>query len=121
MSLSKLTFVLTTFACVCMAGASSATLTLSESAWVGQTELKPGEYKVEVQGDKAVFKKGKQTVEVPVNVDNSGAKYSDTTVESSGSKIQKIHLGGSNTTITIKPTASIPTAVGNGAGTGIGQ
>ncbi len=105
MSWSKVMFALAAFAITCTAGASSATLDLTDSAWVGKTELKPGHYKIEVQGDRAVFKKGKETTEVPVTVDNSGMKYSDTTVESLGSMIQKIHLGGSNTTITIKPAS----------------
>lgn len=117
MTLSKLTFALTAFAFA--VSASAASLVLNQSAWVGQTELKPGSYKIEIQGDKAIFKKGKETVEVPVSVDKNGKqKYNDTMVESSGSKIQQIHIGGTTTTITIKPSASAPAAAGTGAGVG---
>lgn len=118
MSLSKLTFAIGVLA---FAGiVSAASLDLEQPAWVGQTELKAGHYKIDVQGDKAVFKNGKQTVEVPVTVDKGTKKFHETSVESSGTKIQTIHLGGTATSITMKPGASAPTAVGNGAGTGTG-
>lgn len=96
--------------------ASAASFDLSSPAYVGQTELKAGHYKIDVQGDKAVFKSGKQSVEVPVTVDKGSKKFNETSIESSGSKIQTIHLGGTSTSITIKPSGSAPTAVGNGTG-----
>ena len=98
---------------------SAASIDLASPAYVGQTELKAGHYKVDVQGDKAVFKSGKEKVEVPVTVDKGTKKFDATSVESTGSKIQTIHLGGTTTSITIKQGASAATAVGNGTGTGL--
>lgn len=100
--MSRITFALATLALASTAIASSASLDLTESRWVGKTELQPGHYKIEVQGNTAIFKKGKETTEVAVTVESGGTRYADTTVESSGSRIQKIHLGGSNVTISIK-------------------
>jgi hypothetical protein len=87
-------------------------LTLSSSTWVGQTELKPGDYKVEMQGDKAVFKTGKSVVEVPAAIVNGSQKYQVTAVETgAGSKMTEIHLGGTTTKIVLKSAESA--AAGN--------
>ena len=52
---------------------------------MGGTELKAGTYKVEVQGDKAVFKSGKDVVaQAPAKVENAKLKYSATAVSTSG-------------------------------------
>ena len=48
--------------------ASSYSVKFYDSVKIGTTELKPGDYKIEMQGDKAVFKKGKSVVEVPATV-----------------------------------------------------
>jgi hypothetical protein len=118
--MSKLTLSITAFALTFAGAASAASLTLDQPAWVGQTQLKAGQYKIEVQGNTAIFKSGKTAVTVPVTVDKTGKKFNDTSIESNGAKIQQIHLGGSNTTIIIKSNDSAPTAVGNGTGTGTG-
>jgi len=45
--------------------ASSYTVKIVDPTWIGQTELKPGDYKVQLEGDKAQLKMGKTVVEVP--------------------------------------------------------
>jgi len=78
-------------------------VTLSTPTWVGDAELKPGVYKVEMQGDKAVFKDGKTVVEAPAAIVNGSQKYSITAVETgAGSKMTAIELGGTTTQIVIK-------------------
>lgn len=82
--------------------ASDYRVELSQATHVGATELKPGAYKVEVQGDKAVFKSGKEVVaQSPVTVENAKQKYSETSVSTSGAKLQSISLGGTTMKIVI--------------------
>lgn len=76
--------------------ASSYKLNIYSLATAGTTELKPGVYQVEVQGDKAVFTIGKKTFEIPATVEKTGTKFSATTYTSDGSKIKEIDLGGTN-------------------------
>ena len=94
--LRKVVFVL-----VCAAVAASAksyTVNLFETATLGATELQPGAYQVEVNGDKAMIRNGKVHEEAPVKVENGDIKYDRTTVrfDNAGGKmkIQEIRLGG---------------------------
>jgi len=61
---------------------------------IGSTELKAGEYKVEMQGGKAVFKSGKTVIEIPATMGKSEQKYRWTSVVTEGSKLQEIDFGG---------------------------
>lgn len=96
-----------TFATLALALASAAEktyhVTLSEPTSVNGTQLQPGDYKVQMEGDKAVFKMGKTVVEAPAKVENAEHKYSTTQVaiDSAGkqSKINEIRIGGTNTRI----------------------
>jgi len=100
MKCTKLTI---TLAALALAAASAApahySLTLSTAQWVGDKQLKPGDYKVEVSGDKAVFKTGKTVVEVPATVQQSDQKYLHTSYSSVDSKIKEIDLGGTSTKV----------------------
>jgi len=68
---------------------------------LGGTELKAGEYQVELVDQKAVITKGKVRAESPVTVASADEKFSRTTVvfsDSNGkSKIHEIRLGGTTT------------------------
>jgi hypothetical protein len=68
---------------------------------LGNTELKAGEYKVEVVDQKAVIRKGKFQGEAPVKVETNGTRFDATTVRyNTGDgtmRIQEIRLGGTNT------------------------
>ncbi len=46
-------------------------VTLLDPVSIGKTELKAGAYKVEMQGDKAVFTSGKKTVAIPATLGKS--------------------------------------------------
>jgi hypothetical protein len=96
--------VLLSFAVVALAavaGAKSYTVNLFEPAVLGGTELKAGEYKVEVIDQKAVVRNGKLHGEFPVKVETSDSRYSTTTVRFSNGDgklhIQEIRLGGTTT------------------------
>jgi hypothetical protein len=88
------------FAGMALAAGKSYTVTLYGPAMVGNTELKAGEYRVEVDHDKAVIKSGKTQKEATVKVETAESKYTNTTVRlGAGEKpqIQEIRLGGTNT------------------------
>ena len=84
-----------------MAGAKSYSLSLMDSAMLGGTELKAGDYRLEVVDQKAVIRAGKTEVQAPVKVETANAKFGRTTVllaESGGKKrIAEICIGGTNT------------------------
>jgi hypothetical protein len=115
MTLTKLTLGFATLA-LGIAGAASYSLTLTDPAWVGNTQLKPGEYKVEMQGSEAIFRSARQTIEAPAAEEKADKKFPYTSFESVDSKIREIHLGGTNTTIKLMNAPEpAPTAVGSGS------
>jgi len=82
--------------------ASSYHVTLYKPTTVNGTQLKAGEVKLELQGDKVVLKQGKTSVETNVTVQNGNTKFNDSTVGYSGdtpNQIQEIRLGGTSTKI----------------------
>ena len=103
-----------TFATLALALASAADktyhVTLNEPATVNGTELKPGDYKVQVEGDKAIFKLGKTVVEAPAKVETAEHKFSTTQVaiDSAGkqSKLNEIRIGGTTTRIVFSGSAA---------------
>src|SRR5580658_6013590 len=96
MKLMKLTFGLAVLALGIASAASSYTLRLTNSVWIGGTQLKPGDYKVEMQGDKAVIKSGKTVVEVPATLGKSDQKFTLTSFIAEDSKVIEIDLGGTS-------------------------
>jgi hypothetical protein len=93
-----------------MAVAASKTydLKLYQPAMVGNTELKAGEYRVEVTDDKAVIKGNKVNKETAVKVEATDDKYPTTTVRlSAGEKpqIKEIRLGGTKTKLVFSESA----------------
>ena len=66
--------------------------------------MKPGEYKVKVEGSQAVFTDAhNKSVSVPVTVENADKKFGDTRLETVNhdgvDNIQAIDLGDSNTRV----------------------
>lgn len=86
--------------------ASNYSLNLDSKVWVGDKELKAGDYKVTINGDKAVIKSGKNVVEVPAKVETSPNKYTVSTIntKTEGGKVmlREIHVGGSSTRIILQ-------------------
>jgi hypothetical protein len=83
--------------------ASTHTVTLFQPSVVNGTELKPGDYKLVVENDKATIMKGKNKVEATVKVETGNDKFSATSVrytsEAGKYKVREIRLGGTNTTL----------------------
>jgi len=107
MTFAKFVFCSATVGLAVAMAASSYDLSLSSPTTVAGTELKPGDYKVQVADGKVMFKSGKTMVEVPGTVQTTGQKYPYTAIETSGSKLKEIHLGGTKTKVVFE-TAAIP-------------
>ena len=92
------------FGLSCMAiSMFGAGLTVTTPITAGTTQMKPGDYKFEMQGDKVVFKSGKTVIaEVPAAAETASTKFRDTTYESKDGKITAIRVGGSSTRIVLK-------------------
>ena len=114
MKLTKLTLCLGTLALGIASAASSYTITLVTPISAGDTQLKPGQYKVEVQGNQAIFKQGKTSLTIPVSVEKNATKYRYTSVESEGSKLNAIDLGGTDMKL-------VPAGAKTTASTSVGQ
>ena len=101
MSLSRLVLSFGTLALALASAASSYKVTLFQPSMVGNTELKPGDYKLEVDGEKAIIKDGKSSVEVAVKVETGNEKFGNTVVRYNNGDgkyhVQEIRLGGTKT------------------------
>jgi hypothetical protein len=99
--MKKLIFGFTTIALAIASAAASYKVTLFQPSIIAGTELKPGQYKIEVDDNKAVVKSGKTVVEADVKVETADEKYPATSVRYANAdgkfKVQEIHLGGTNT------------------------
>jgi len=83
-----------------IASAKTYSITLFQPSVVGGTELKPGEYRLELQDGKVIIRAGKQRIEAPVKIENAEAKFTSTSVRYAGgegkARVQEIRLGGTN-------------------------
>ena len=106
MRFSKFTMAFGTLALAAASGASVYHVTIGDPTWVGGNELKPGEYTVQVEGNKAMIKNGKNVVEVPAKVETASKKYGATTLltSSAGGKnnLEEIDVGGTATKIVLR-------------------
>lgn len=88
-----------------IAHAETYHVTLLKPSLVAGKELKPGDYKVEVNNDTAVISHGKQSVEVKVKAETTDKKFGSTTVryqmDGDRFKMQEIGIGGSKTKLVI--------------------
>jgi len=84
-----------------MASAKSYTVTLYQTAMVGNMELKPGDYRIEVVDQKAIIRNGSKRGEAPVKVENTSTKFNVNSVRLSADggtpRIQEIRIGGTKT------------------------
>jgi|SRR5689334_5212671 hypothetical protein len=103
--LKRIVIALAIFALAASAGSvpakvTSFTVNLMQKATIQGQELKAGEYRVTINGEKASFLKGKQAVEVPVKVETVEQKFDNTAVRYTGTEkvtITEIRVGGSKT------------------------
>ena len=113
MKFMKMTFGIAALALGVASAASGYSVKLYDAMWIGGTQLKAGEYKIEIQGDKAVFKMGKSVVEVPATMGTSEKKYASTSFLSENSKIIEIDLGGTTSKILFSGSPETQSAGGS--------
>ncbi len=93
--------ILLALAAVAAFSAQTYTVTFFQPSVVKGTELKAGDYKIQVTDQKVVLFNGKQPIELPAKVETSDTKFSSTTVrytnQGGTSEIGEIRLGGSKT------------------------
>ncbi len=82
------------------ASARSFDVNLYQPSVVAGTELKPGEYKLELNGNKMVLKNGSASVESDVTVESVGTKFARSSVrydQSNGKmELREIRLRGTD-------------------------
>ena len=93
----NLTIGLATVALAIASAATSYRLTLFQPSVINGTELKPGEYKVEIKDNTVLIKQGKTVTEAPVKVQTESDKFPTTSVRYNGTQVQEIRVGGTNT------------------------
>jgi hypothetical protein len=92
-----------TLSAIGIASAKSSSVTFTTPSKAGATNLKPGEYRVKVEGGQAIFTDEQQgkSFSIPVKIEQSDKKFSDTSVDSSNANgidtIHEIDLGGTTT------------------------
>jgi hypothetical protein len=81
-----------------VASAESYRVKLLQPSVVKGTELKPGEYRFNVENDKVTIVRGGQTFDAAVKVESGDTKYSNTSVRYTDEKtISEIRVGGTKT------------------------
>jgi hypothetical protein len=99
--IKKLALSLSVFGLAIASAASTYNVTLYQPSIVNGTELKPGDYKVEVKDNTAIIKKGKQSVQATVKTETADSKFSSTSVRYLNGdgkyRVQEIRIGGTNT------------------------
>ena len=98
MKLNKLVVCLGTVALAIASAATRYNFVLNNPAVLMGQELPSGDYRVEVNGDKAMVRGGKMAVEAPVKVEVGSTKYGDTMVryisENGKNRLSEIMVGG---------------------------
>lgn len=110
--MKKLIFFSLVLALTVFAASKTFHVTFDTDGWIGATEIKAGEYKVTVDGDKAVLKSGKKVIEVPAKLETAERNFqvSAVVMKPVGNKqqIQEIQIGETKTRI-VFPASAIPT------------
>src|SRR5712691_7342490 len=116
MGKSKLVVCLGTLALAVASAASGGgrPLTVHEPLVINGTELKPGDYRVEVNGNSATFRGDKQTVETSVKVEETPTKIPTTTMRYNTSdgkhRVEEIRLGGTKMKLVFGESGNAGTA-----------
>jgi hypothetical protein len=97
MKMTKLTLCFGTLVLGVASAASSYTVNLTADLTAGSTQLKAGTYKLEVEGNQAIFKQGKTSTTIPVAVEKAPSAFRYTLVDTRDSKLLEIDLRGTTT------------------------
>jgi len=87
------------------AGAMSSKVTLFQPSTLNGVELKPGEYKVHVDGEKLTLQNGKTKAEAGVKAEQAEQKFGATSIRYQNGdgkmRITEIRIGGTNTKLVV--------------------
>lgn len=87
------------------AGAMSSKVTLFQPSSLNGVDLKPGDYKIVVDGDKLTIQNGKTKAEAAVKAEENAEKFAATSIRySTGDgkmKITEIRIGGTHTRLVV--------------------
>ena len=88
--MKKLLVLTLMLALVALAASNVFKVTFEAPAWVGPTEIKAGDYKLEIEGDKVLLITGKKEIPLPARVEVAPVDYKRTLVVTMplGSKAQ---------------------------------
>ncbi len=103
MQSSKLVLAFGALALGVASAAAHYRVTINSPSWIGSRELQPGDYKVDLEGNQAVIKTGKETIQVPAKSETSTDKFSATEIRTRNvngkREIEEIRFGGTRTSI----------------------
>lgn len=110
---------LLTFVCasaLALAGsANSYKVTFFMPSEVAGKQLRAGEYRIEVSGDKATIRVGKEVIQAPVTVETGTTKFSSTSTRYKSTdgkaKVDQIRVGGTTTTLVFGESGATAAAV----------
>jgi hypothetical protein len=102
--------ILLGFATIGLAIASAASgsynVTFYQPVMINGSELKAGDYKLEIKDKTAVIKQGKNVTEAPVTIENDGQKFQRTSVRLNGMQVEEIRVGGTNTRVVFEKSGN---------------
>jgi hypothetical protein len=109
MKLLKFVVCFSTIAVAFASAGERYSVTLHQTTMVAGTQLKPGDYKIQINGEKATISSGKNSVEAPVKVENGDQKFPSTTVRYATAggnyQIDEIRVGGTKTKLVFDSAA----------------
>lgn len=93
--MKKIMLAVATLALTALAASNTFHVTFDEAAWIGGTQVKPGDYKVQIEGDKAILKSGKTVIQAPAKLETADRKFAASgVVVDSNQKVHEIQIGG---------------------------
>jgi hypothetical protein len=112
MKMNKLMLAASVFTLGIATAASTYHVKIADSTWIGQNQLKPGEYDVKVDAaGKVTFKMGKTVVEAPAKIETNASKYSDTQMNTKTvngqQQLKELDLGGTKSKLTFSDAAPV--------------
>ena len=106
--MTKRFLMLSVLSLAAFAGSNTVRVDLYQPTVVNGTTFKPGEAKLEIQGDKAILRQGKVSAEATIKIENAKSKYAFTTVgyKEGEKKLKDITVGGTTTHVVFDQTSA---------------
>jgi hypothetical protein len=112
MKMNKLMLGACVFSLGIAAAASTYHIKIADPTWVGQHELRPGQYDVKVDAaGKVTFKMGKNVIEAPAKIENNTSKFANThfttTSVKGQSQLLELDLGGTTSKVVFTNASAV--------------